>query len=284
MTILFFGERLDVETKIKKLSPLKLVRIPKNRSDKMEREFLMQWNGITFPPEHFVFLDPPAVDLKNLKPRPDRHVAFIDQEIPKTWKAWAKKLKQEVKTDGGFYQPEQLVELLVKGTNSIPRFERQAAEHLVNSNPGGLNALYWAVQTCTILELQEPISFKDVFEIWPFVVAKGRTYSVNARELESALGSKKAIQMVLNQAETEAYGSLDYMLKACPKGSDRVQWIETLFKGVEDKKWTPKAALSIFTHLCYQEKNLPEWQSNANTMMWSSPALTSLFQLLDIPS
>lgn len=282
MTVIYYGERLDVETKIKKLNPLKLVRIQKNRPDKMERDFMMHWNSICLPVEHIVFLDPPEVDLKLLNPKPDRHVAFTDKELPKKWAAWAKKLK--VTVDGGFYSSEQLVELLVKGTSTIPKFERQAAQHIVDSNPGGLNALYWAVQTCTALELPQPISFETVFEIWPFVVAKGRTYTINARELEQSLGTQRAIQMVSKQPDNEAYGALDYMYKACPAGSDRVQWIETLFQGVEDKLWTPRAALAIFTHLCYQEKNPPEWQSHANTMMWSSPALTSLFRLLDIPS
>jgi hypothetical protein len=133
------------------------------------------------------------------------------------------------------------------------------------------------------MEYPEPISLEDAMEAWPFVVVKGKVYAVNLGHLIRTLGTEKAISLVSTAPEKESYGALKGLQVACQSQSDRLQWLNSLLKGVDEKKWTPKAALVLFTHLCLIEKKGARWPSNGTENTSFSPALTRLYQLCGIP-
>lgn len=274
MTQIFFGDRLDVLVKVNKLQNVEQVKV----TDK--HEFNMLWQSNTIPRKNLVFVDlPSSIDPKDIKPRADRHLAFLDKDVSKPWSTWA--TKHKIKPEGGFIPSEKFVSLLMEGTAEIPKFTREAAEHVVSCNPGGFHVFYWVIETIKDLELKEPICFKDVFEVWPFVVHEGKTYTVDSRELVKHLGFQKGIELAAKIPEREAFGGLKYLEKACKATPDRVQLVKLMIQGIKEVKWSSKAALVLLAHLCYMEK---QWQSNLSSKTLSSPVASQMLQLFDIPS
>jgi hypothetical protein len=282
MTEIHFGSRLDaIEWWKNKLNVEFYYFDEKDSNEEAVHKFVMTWNGETLPPSHIVFVTPPSCIKSNLvKPRKTRHLIFED-ELPQNWKAWAKDNK--IKPTELGKSPEYLIAGLVAGAQGFPKFTPEAAKHLVMCSPGGLQAIWWPVQQVKAMGYPEPISLEHALEAWPFVVHKGRSYAVNLSKLLKALGTSEAIKLVSEAPEREGYSGLMGLKVACQPQLDRLQLLNSLIQGVDDKRWTPKAALLIFTHLCFIQRSNPSWLSQKSTLSLSSPALTQLYRLLGIP-
>lgn len=282
MTVIQFGSRLDsIEFWKNKPNTEFYYFDEKLPNEEVIHSFVMTWNGETLPPSHIVFVCPPSfIRPTGLKPRKTRHLIF-EEEPFQSWITWAKENKIKPQEQGK--SPEYLIAGLSAGAMGLPKFTPEAAKHLVTCSPGGLQAIWWPVQQIKAMGYAEPITLEDAMEAWPFVVHKGRTYAVNLSKLLKALGTKDAIEIVSQAPEKESYSGLMGLKVACHTQANRLQWLNSLIQGVDDKKWTPKAALLIFTHLCLIERNKPAWLSQKTTLLSSSPALTQLYRLLGIP-
>lgn len=284
MTQICFGSRLDAIEWWKNKPNVEFYYFNLNDRDSNEQiiyDFVMTWNGETFPPSQIVFVNPPSfIKAAAVKPKKTRHL-IIEDELPAGWKAWAKEHKIKPVELGK--SSDYLIAGLVAGAQGFPKFTPEAAKHLVMCSPGGLQAIWWPVQQVKAMGYPEPISLEHAMEAWPFVVHKGRSYAVNLSKLLKALGTAEAISLVCKAPEKEAYSGLMGLKVACQPQPDRLQLLNSLIQGVEDKRWTPKAALLIFTHLCFIQRNKPSWLSQKLTLSLSSPALTQLYRLLGIP-
>lgn len=311
MTILAHGDRFDAIESFRALENVEYVYFVDEDNPKPVHTFWMRWRTATNPRKHLVFVNPPKLELGELSPRPGRHIVITEGRQLPQWLAWAKKHKVEVQAHA--LSPQTLIALLVAGDSDfgIPKFRRNAAEHLVQAFPGGVQTLYLPIMGLQSSETPEPISLEAVLELCPLTVSKGPVYTVSAVELLKNLGSARAIALAAKVPAKEAYGPLIYARKkytsevievqavhpgssevlkkctrmACLGYENRVTFLDAMLTGIEQKCWNPRAALVLFSILCLLEASAPaeaNCPSPSSKTSSSSQALRTLSQLLNM--
>lgn len=313
MTVIAHGDRFDaiesfrgferVEYVYFQLSELSEESVAA-QTQKLVHDFWMRWRQPTNPRKNLVLVDPPkGIDFKGLVPKSDRHVVISDPKLLAPWQAWARSHKNQVDVVKHAIVPQALIGLLVEGDvdEGIPRFRKNAAEHLVQAYPGGLFTLAIPIAALKAREVKVPVSLEDVLELCP-LVGKGQQYAVSAVDLIKGLGTSKAVELAGRTPEKQAYGPLIYALKkynsevteieavhpgstevrknstriACPGYENRVTFLEAVIRGIEEKKWNPRAGLVLFAYLCLLEGACPSTSVETSSF---SPALRTLSQL-----
>lgn len=300
MTVLAHGDRQDAVAAMRERFPDAEFVAYADKPDPGEDpayDLTMRWRMATLPRQHLVFVNPPKdLKLKDLKPGSHRHFV-VEGKLTKSWQTWGSQPGVEVVNH--HLEPAQLVNLLMAGAPAagIPRFTKGAAEHLVVSNPGGLQALAWPIQLAAAAGSREPIGLEAVTGLWPFVPITGKTYAVKLPDMLSAVGTSRAVELANKIPAEQAIGTLEVLKsiykskveaakvakKPCDNFQKRVKLIEIALTGMREKRWNGKAALVLFTLACYQlEAPCPSSSKATNS---SSPPLTTplaLYQLLGV--
>lgn len=247
MTTIFYGTRAQVLVDVEALGNYRLVRDIKD-----EVSFDQDWCTPTSPPVHLVFVDIPSKwDLTQLKPRPDRHLAFLDKTelTPKQLK-WVKSSKVTQR-----YVPEltndQLLKLLITGKLGLS-LSYDAAKLLLTLRPRGLQSLYWPIEQLKDLEVPEPVTVNSMMSQWP---VKQET---DAYQIFRSLGSGRAIDLASKVSDKKAWGGIFVLGSMCKSRPAYLDYLEIAKSGIINKRWSPKVALQVFTHLCYLHEQHPD--------------------------
>lgn len=207
------------------------------------------WHTPTDPPKHIVFINDSDISLADFKPRPDRHLALIDQDkIPTNISKWATKHKAKI-TLKKVLNPtrDQLFQVMISGKIGIT-FTKEAADLLLNLRPRGLQSLYWPLEQLKDLDVQEPVTCDGLMGQWPI------SNEVDIYNLFKSLGSVQAMTLADKVSPKKAWGGLYMLANLCKSRPVYLEYLELVQEHITSKKLRPQTALKLFTRLCYLDR------------------------------
>lgn len=249
MTKILYGDREDVLFQIQREGWKIQKRSEELKKTQQTVDQVYSWRSRSLVPEPFVFLTPEFMP-KDVSPKHDRHLAFID-EIPPAWSKWATEHQLSVTH---FSTPtKSLVSYLEKNG-----FSAEAAQYWVAMHPGGRYPVIKALRAAQVLINKDQIELDDLVEVWPHQAEA--KYSVSIGKLLGALGKPQSMSLVKDVQTNEAFMLLRGLEKAFTNQEDRLWMLRMFIHGIMIKKWQPKAALIMLIHSLLKDST---WNSKS---------------------
>ena len=250
MSNIYYGPRQQVMLDIKALPNVQVIRYSDKPTLEDQQDFFFRWQTPLNPPRHLVFIGVHnSWDLKDLKPRPDRHIAVLDTKLSANISKWSasKISKGKISLKPALeLTKDQLYSLLINGKIGL-RFTPKAANLLLDLRPRGLQSLYWPIEQLKDIEVKEPVTIEGLMGQWP---TKSES---DAYQIYKCLGKKEAIDLAIKVDKKQVWGGLFILTKMCAKRREQLEYLELCKDAILRKSLTPKAALVVFTLLCYQK-------------------------------